>query len=146
MNKEENMMNEGRKWRTDGLTRAGAEGLLAEEQRVEGDGFGERHADDGLNEDLAGSAGIASDALDGLGADETDTDGGGEAAEGALNAAGDFSDDWDHVDCILFGCVAAVRTLGTLPAVNASEQVPFHAHVLCHDDHRRDCRSGRCIR
>lgn len=71
--------------------------LLTEEQGVERDGFGQRHADDGLDEDFAGSAGIAADAFNGLGSDETDADGGGETAEGALDAAGDFSDDWDHV-------------------------------------------------
>src|SRR5688572_7883093 len=93
------------------------EDLLAEEQRVERDRFGQSHADDGLNEDFAGCTGIAADALDGLGADESDANGGREAAERALYAAGDFSDDWDHGGCILVGCVAAVRTLGTLPTV-----------------------------
>src|SRR5882762_10123282 len=36
-------------------------GLLREEEREDAETFGERHTDDGLNEDLAGSAGIAAD-------------------------------------------------------------------------------------
>ena len=71
-------------------------GLLAEEQCVKRDRFGQRHADDGLHEDLAGSCGIAADALDGFSTDETDTDRGRETAERALNAACDFSDLEDH--------------------------------------------------
>ena len=67
--------------------------LLREEDRVERDGFGESHAQDGLDEDLAGGVGITTHGLDGLGADEAYADGGGEAAGGGREGTGDFSDD-----------------------------------------------------
>jgi hypothetical protein len=72
------------------------EELISEEQGVESDRFGQCHADDGLNEDFAGSSRITADALDGFGADEADANSGREAAEGALNAAGDLSEFCDH--------------------------------------------------
>ena len=78
------------------------EELLAEEERVERDSFSQRHADDGLDEDLARRTWIAADAFDGLGADQTDTNGRREATESALDAAAYFSDDGDHV--ILLCC------------------------------------------
>src|SRR4051812_3807433 len=75
--------------------------LLAHEERVERDRFGERHAENGLDEDFDGRARIASNAFDGFGADEAHAYGGGETAESALDAAGDFSEYWDHV-CVCF--------------------------------------------
>ena len=45
-------------------------GLLAHEERVEGDGLRECHADDALDEDLRRGAGIAADGFGGLQADE----------------------------------------------------------------------------
>ena len=90
--------------------------LLNEEDRVERDGSGEGHADDGLDEDLAGRAGVAADAFDGLGADETDADGGGETTEGGMETAGDFCELGDHGGVIFVGWISAVRTRGTLPA------------------------------
>ena len=67
--------------------------LLTEEQGVEGDGFSQRHADNGLDEDFDRRARIATDGLNGLRANKTDAKGGTKAAKGALNASGDFSDD-----------------------------------------------------
>ena len=69
--------------------------LATEEQGVEGHGFGQGHADDGLHEDFSGCTGVAADAFDGFGSDETDANGGGETAEGSLNASRDFS-EVDH--------------------------------------------------
>ena len=91
--------------------------FFTEEQSVEGDGFSERHADDGLDEDFDRSARIAADGFDGFGADETDAKGGTETAEGALDATGDISDN-EVVHVLVGFCflVSAVRTQGTLPA------------------------------
>jgi hypothetical protein len=89
--------------------------LFHEEDRVKRYGLGEGHADDRLNEDLAGCAGIAADALDGFGTDKADANGGSETAKCGVNATGDFCDCEDHVVFRLV--VSAVRTRGTLPAV-----------------------------
>ena len=89
--------------------------LLGEEDRVERDGFGESHAQDGLDEDLAGRVGIATHGLDGLGTDETHADGGGETAGGGREGTSDFSDD--HV-VVLF-LVFPWRAAGGLPAGHA---------------------------
>ena len=70
--------------------------LFAEEERVERDGFGQRHADDALDENLRRGTGIAADGFGGLEADESDADGGAEAAEASLDAARDFSECVDH--------------------------------------------------
>jgi hypothetical protein len=80
------------------MRQRGDKQLLAEEQRVEGNGFGQRHTDDGLNEDLAGCAWVTADSFDGLGADEAYANGGGETAERALNATTDFCDGEGHDD------------------------------------------------
>jgi len=90
--------------------------FLAEEQRVERDRFGQRHTEDGLNEDLAGRAGIAADGLDGLGADHRYADGGGDASESTLNITSDFCNDVDHVVIFLVGWPPCAHCLGTLPA------------------------------
>ena len=90
---------------------------LREEEREDAETFGERHADDGLDENLAGSAGVATDGFSGLLADETDADGGTEETERAGDVASDFSDDGIHgVDGFVVA-VAAVRTRSTLPTV-----------------------------
>ena len=96
---------------------------LAEEQRQDAETFGERHTDDGLNEDLAGSGGIATDGFGGFEADETDADGGAEEAEGTREITGDaggsggLGDDVDHGMEVSIGCCcSAVRARGTLPA------------------------------
>jgi hypothetical protein len=88
-----------------------------EEQRENAEAFRERHADDGLDEDLAGRAGIATDGFSGFLADETDAEGGAEKTESATDIAGDFSDDGHVVDLVVVA-VAAVRTRSTLPAIN----------------------------
>ena len=62
---------------------------LGEEERENAETFGERHTDDGLDKDLAGSAGIAADGFGGLLADETDADGGAEETKGAGDVASD---------------------------------------------------------
>lgn len=69
------------------------DGLLSEEQRENTETFGEGHTDDGLNEDLAGSARIATDGFSGFLADETDADGGTEETEGAGDVASNFSEE-----------------------------------------------------
>jgi len=66
--------------------------LATEEQRVERDGFGERHADDALHENFRGGSGIATDGFSGFEADEAYANGSAETAEAALNAAGDFGE------------------------------------------------------
>ncbi len=108
---------EGEKDRAAGRRRR--ESLLAEEQRVERDRFRQGHADDGLDEDLPRRTGVATDALDGLRADKAYANCGGETAEGALDAAGHFSDNCDH-GVYLVGWIAVVRTQGTLPTGNSS--------------------------
>src|ERR1019366_6180732 len=91
------------------------EGLL-DEHCVERDGFSERHTDDALHEDFRGGTGIAADGFGGLEADESDANGGAEAAEAALDAAGDFSDGLDHDVYLFCWWIAAVRARGTVPA------------------------------
>jgi hypothetical protein len=53
-----------------------------------------------LDEDLSGCTRIAAHRFHGLGADHTDTDGGGGAAYGPLETVGDitcnFCNDWIH--------------------------------------------------
>ena len=70
----------------------------SEEQRVKRNGFGQGHADDGLNEDFTGSAGVAANGLNGLCADKTYAESGAQTAERALNAAGQFCDNSVHDD------------------------------------------------
>ena len=91
---------------------------FGEKQRENAEAFRERHADDGLDEDLAGSAGVTTDGLGGLLADETDADGGAEETERAGDVARDFSEDDGHVVDLVVVAVAAVRTRSTLPAIN----------------------------
>ena len=59
-------------------------GRLGDEQREQTEAFGERHGQDGLDEDLAGSAGVAADGFASAEADEADAlsqdDAGDEAA------------------------------------------------------------------
>ena len=94
-------------------------GLLREEEREDAETFGERHTDDGLDEDLAGRAGVAADGFGGLLADETDADGAAEETEGAGDVTSEFSEDRIHVVDLVVVAVAAVRTRGTLPAVKS---------------------------
>src|ERR1051326_8426301 len=124
--------------RGDGETR-----LLHEEDRIERDGFGERHADDGLDEDFAGSAGIAANAFNGLGADETDADGGGEAAERDVNTAGHFREGEVHGDM----CCYCWLDFPSPARVARSRWQRFNAPRVrdrARRDRRRDCRSARC--
>lgn len=65
--------------------------LLGENQGENSQTFGQRHADDGLNEDLGGSAGVAADGFSGLEADKADTEGGAEHAETDGDVAGNAS-------------------------------------------------------
>ena len=119
-------------FRSDAAPRGAAspDRLLREEDRVERDGFGESHAQDGLDEDLAGRVGIATHGLDGLGADETHADGGGEAASGGREGTGDFSDDHVCVWCGFFSasrlgvsrqvaCIESERSVGVVLVVTA---------------------------
>ncbi len=95
------------------------ESLFAEEESVEGDGLGQRHADDGLDEDLARGTRVAPDRFNGLGADKTHANGGGDAAQAPLNiteVATDFSEELDHVMVGVYGWLHGVRALlGTVP-------------------------------
>ena len=92
---------------------------MREEERENAETFGERHPDDGLDEDLAGSAGIAADGFRGFLADKADADGAAEKTEGRGNVAGEFSEEEVHVLVVVLVAVAAVRTRGTLPAVKS---------------------------
>ena len=94
-----------------------------EEDHVEGHGFGECHAENGLNEDLAGSAGVAADGLNGFLTDETHAESGTEGAKRDVDVARDaggsgLSDDIEHDYGWLVVAVTDVRTLGTLPSGN----------------------------
>ena len=71
------------------LARPGENCLLGEEQREHAETFGEGHTENGLNEDLAGRAGITTDSFSGFGADHTDADGGAEETECAGDITGD---------------------------------------------------------
>jgi hypothetical protein len=77
------------------------EKLLGEEQREHAETFGERHTENGLNEDFARSAGIAADGFGGFGSDKTDTDGGAEKTECAGEIASNFSED--HIFVLFWG-------------------------------------------
>jgi hypothetical protein len=97
----------------------GEKQLLGEEQRENAETFGERHTDDGLNEDFARGAGIATDGFGGFGADKTDADGGAEKTECASDVAGDtggcyFSEDRHGYIYWLVG-VPPCALVGTLP-------------------------------
>ena len=77
------------------LVKAGAEAvssapgnlMAAEEDRVEHDGFGKGHAQQGQDNDLAESAGIAPDRLGGFHADQSDPDSRPQAGQADLEAA-----------------------------------------------------------
>lgn len=70
--------------------------LLAHEKRVERDRFGEGHAKDALDKDFSESAGITANRFGSFESDETDANGGTEAAKAALNAASHFSEYCEH--------------------------------------------------
>jgi hypothetical protein len=89
--------------------------LLAKEQRVERDGFSQCHADDGLDQNRGRGPGIAADGFSGFEADKAYADCSAQAAEAALNASCEFSDNVDHDVCFFVGWMTAVRTLGTVP-------------------------------
>ena len=94
--------------------------LLGKEQRENAETFGERHTDDGLNEDFARGAGIAADGFGGFGADQTDADGGAEETECASDIARNadcsgFSEDRHGGYFLLVGVPPCAR-VGTLPA------------------------------
>src|SRR3954468_21550929 len=80
---------------------------LREEERENAETFGERHTDDGLDEDLAGGGGIATDGFRGFLADKTDADSGAEQTEGRadITADGNFCEECVH-DGGGFGLVA----------------------------------------
>ena len=67
------------------------DGLLAfrEEDREEHDAFGEGGAQDGLNQDRGGGAGVASDGFGSLGTDQTDADRGSERGETDVDVSGE---------------------------------------------------------
>src|SRR5215813_12198703 len=65
--------------------------LSAEEQRVEHDGFRQRHAEHGQRDHLAERAGIAPDRLGGFHADKSHADGRTQTGQADLDAAAHFS-------------------------------------------------------
>ena len=92
---------------------------MREEQRENTETFGERHTDDGLNEDFAGCAGIATDGFSGFLTDQTDANCGAEQTESAGDIAGDFSEEDVHVLWMVVVAIVAVRTRSTLPTKNS---------------------------
>ena len=82
--------------RFDGTAHYQAESFRGEEQSQDTKPFGERHTDDGLNEDFAGGSRIPSDRFGGFLSDEAHADGGAEQSKRAGNIAGEFSDGGDH--------------------------------------------------
>lgn len=120
------------------------EELLAEEKRVERDRFSQRHTDDGLDENLAGGTWIAADALDGLGANETDADGRRDATERTLDGTCDFSDDLDHdVWMLLLGVPPSALFWhgpdGRVSRISARRPFWWRARAR-HGTRRRDCK------
>src|SRR5436190_24323422 len=67
--------------------------LFDEDERTNAQAFGERHADDGLDENLARSSGIAANGFSGFEADETDAQRAAEETERGADVALEFSDD-----------------------------------------------------
>jgi len=106
-------INEGRRKKAPGRGRPGGIRDALQEQRVKRDGFGQGHADNGLHEDLAGSTGVATNALNGFCSDETDANSGSKTAECALDTACEFSDVMDHdiISSLLVGWISAVRAV-----------------------------------
>ena len=95
---------------------------MSEEERENTKTFSEGHSDDGLDEDLAGRAGITTDRFSGFLTDQTDAESGTEKTESAGDIAGDFSEDnVVHSVVDLLVAVAAVRTRSTLPAIKISD-------------------------
>jgi len=80
---------------------------VSEEQRENTETFGERHTDDGLNEDLTGRAGIATNGFGGFLSDQTDAESGTEKTESAGDIAGDFSEEDVHI--FMDGCGCGCR-------------------------------------
>ena len=96
---QERQHGEERKWRREANGVAPPVGMIADyfaRNSARMQTFGERHTDDGLDEDLAGSAGIAADGFGGFVADETDAEGGAEKTECAGDVASDFSEEDGH--------------------------------------------------
>jgi hypothetical protein len=77
--------------------------VTAQEEGRAGDRCGERHSNNGLNQHLAGSTGVAAYRFNGFHANHTDTDSGSGTANGALQAvmevSFDCSDYFDHFIC-----------------------------------------------
>jgi hypothetical protein len=89
---------------------------LAEEQRVERDGFSQCHTDNGLDKNRSRGTGIAADGFSGFEADKAYANCSAQAAEAALKASCEFSDNVYHDGWFFVGWMTAVRTLGTVPA------------------------------
>jgi hypothetical protein len=67
-----------------------------EEDGVESDRLGERHPDDGLNEDLARRTRIPSDRFGAFHADQAHPDSRSETTQASLHVACDFRDYFNH--------------------------------------------------
>ncbi len=67
------------------------EKLTSQEQCVECDSLCQRHSNNGLDKHLAGCTRIAANCLNGFHSDETHTNGGGSAPNGALQTVVDIS-------------------------------------------------------
>lgn len=74
--------------------------LTSEEQRVERNGLGKRHANNGLHQDFAGCPGVAANGFNGFITNNGNTNGGGSAANGTLqcvvNITFDLGEYFDH--------------------------------------------------
>ena len=111
-------MAEMRKGTAARVYRAAKDNLLSEEQGENAETFSERHTDDGLNEDFAGSGGITADSFGSFESDQTDAESGAEKTKRAGDIAGEFSDGehrWWYY--FVVGCRRA--HVSTLPTVNA---------------------------
>src|SRR5689334_18164740 len=79
--------------------------LLAEEQGEEHDAFCEGGAQNGLDQDLRGRAGIAPDRFRSLHTDQTDADGRAEGAKATLDAASDLCERSDDAHLMFPVCL-----------------------------------------
>jgi hypothetical protein len=91
--------------------------LLSENQCEKAKTFGQRHTEDGLNEDFAGSGGITTDRLSGFSTDDTDGDSAAEKTGSGSDVTRDFSKD--HVDGVL---IIFVRSLGRARLLDTCSQ------------------------
>ncbi len=131
--------------------------LLGEKKCDETETFCQRHTEDGLNEDLAGSGGITADSFGGFGANETDSESSGEYTSGTGDVTGNsgLSDLSEYVHDFILFVLSVVHVIGyMLPTVKGfngrflwrERHDRGRGHDLLRDARRRDYRSVRCKR